>query len=77
MTKQAVKPAFEGKPLVVIPEVIPVANFLEGDYGKAFLEEYNGKVETDFGNADALRVLKYKCVGSLHLIPVKVITYNS
>lgn len=35
---------FTGKPLIELPKEIPTAGFLEGDFGKEFLKEYNGKV---------------------------------
>lgn len=31
---------------------------LKGEFGREFLEEYNGRVEKDYGNADVLKVLK-------------------
>ena len=52
-------PKFQGKPLIEIPEFIPTAGFLEGDFGKAVLQEYNVKAEKDYGNASALKVLNY------------------
>ncbi|MFH1311045.1 MAG: hypothetical protein ABIH65_01425 [Nanoarchaeota archaeon] len=52
-------PAFKGKPLIAIPENTPQAGFLEGDFGKAFLAEYQGKVKIDYKNANALNVLSY------------------
>lgn len=60
MTQTATRlPKFEGKPLIEIPDVIPVANFLEGEFGQAFLNEYNGRVNTDYNGAGALKVLSY------------------
>lgn len=53
-------PKFEGRPLIEIPEVIPVANFLEGDFGEAFVREYNGRVDADYNGAPALKILAYK-----------------
>ncbi len=59
MTKTEVKlPKFKGNPLVLLPESIPTANFLTGDFGKAFIEEYKGRAETDFGG-EVLNVLNY------------------
>ena len=52
-------PVFQGKPLVEIPAVIPSADFLGGDFGKPVLEEYNGRVKSDYNNASALNVLSY------------------
>lgn len=40
---------------LVFPEIGP----LSGDFGKQVLDEYNGRVAKDYGNADALKVLKY------------------
>ena len=50
-------PAFKGKPLIEIPSFIPQIGFIEGDFGKAFLEEYAGRAKTDYGNVTALNVL--------------------
>lgn len=52
------KPAFKGKPLIEVP-FIPQIGFLEGDFGKAFLEEYQGKVNADYNGNSALNVLRY------------------
>lgn len=54
------KPRFKGKPLIEIPETIPQAGFLEGDFGKAFLEEYNGRVSADYNDNSNLNVLSYR-----------------
>jgi len=58
MTKTKL-PAFKGRPLIEIPEFIPQAGFLEGEFGKAFLEEYNERVSADYNNNSNLNVLKY------------------
>ncbi|MBS3080489.1 hypothetical protein J4221_03385 [Candidatus Pacearchaeota archaeon] len=59
-TKQKTKlPEFQGKPLIKIPEDIPQADFLRGDFGKAVLEEYNARVKEDYHDNDNLKVLKY------------------
>lgn len=61
MTQTATRlPKFEGKPLIVIPEVIPVANYLEGDFGEAFLEEYNGRVKSEYNGNSNLQVLSFR-----------------
>lgn len=55
-------PAFKGKPLIEIPEFIPTAEFLGGDFlefGKAVLKEYQGRAKADYRNAPALNVLSY------------------
>ena len=52
-------PQFKGKALIEIPANIPQAGFLEGDFGKAFLEEYNGRVKSDYNDSSALKVLSY------------------
>jgi hypothetical protein len=60
MTKTITKtklPAFKGKPLV--PETTPQTGFLEGDFGKVFLKEYKGRVNTDYNNNSNLNVLTY------------------
>jgi len=54
------KPIFKGKPLMEIPEFIPQAGFLEGDFGKAFLKEYNGRVSADYNDNSNLNILSYK-----------------
>jgi len=53
-------PRFNGKPLIEIPETIPQVGFLEGDFGKAFLEEYNGRVRADYNGNPILKILEYK-----------------
>ena len=50
---------FTGKPLIQIPKVIPQANFLTGDFGKAVAEEYQGRTKTDYCDNQRLRVLQY------------------
>lgn len=52
-------PQFKGKPLIEISEFIPQIGFLEGDFGKAVLEEYQGRMKADYADASALRVLSY------------------
>jgi len=52
-------PTFKGKPLIEIPEFIPQAGFLEEDFGKAFLEEYKGRVKSDYNKNSNLNVLRY------------------
>lgn len=52
-------PTFQGKPLIEISKNTPQAGFLEGDFGKAFLKEYQGKVKTDYNENSALNVLSY------------------
>lgn len=58
MTKTKL-PVFKGKPLIEIPEFIPQAGFLEGDFGKAFLKEYKGRVGSDYNDNSNLDVLRY------------------
>ena len=53
------KPDFKGKPLIEVPSFIPQIGFLEGDFGKDFLKEYKGRVETDYKGNSKLNVLKY------------------
>ena len=48
-------PTFKGKPIVEVPKYL----FLRGDFGKAVLEEYNGRVQSDYKNNYILRVLSY------------------
>src|SRR3989338_7237392 len=54
-------PTFKGKPLIEITAPIPQIGYLEGEgnFGKAFLEEYQGKAKADYRNASALNVLSY------------------
>jgi hypothetical protein len=52
-------PVFRGKPLIEIPTEIPQAGFMEGDFGKAFFEEYKGRVKSDYDNVKSLNVLSY------------------
>ena len=53
-------PEFKGKALIEIPSFVPQIGFLEGDFGKAFLEEYQGKARTDYNGNSALNVLNYR-----------------
>jgi len=56
-TKEKTKlPAFKGRHLI---KFIPQPGFLEGDFGKAFFEEYNKRVETDYNKNPNLDVLRY------------------
>ena len=50
-------PKFEGTPL--IPEIVTEAGFLRGNFSKAVLEEFDERVQKDFGGNDALAVLSY------------------
>mgnify|MGYP001563577549 CR=1 FL=1 len=50
---------FNGKPLIEIPAFIPTIGFLEGDFGKEILGEYQERVTKDYGKASALNVLSY------------------
>jgi hypothetical protein len=59
MTKSNL-PQFKGKPLIEIPEFIPRVGFLEGDFGKAVLKEYQERAEKDYGSASVLDVLFYE-----------------
>jgi hypothetical protein len=58
-TQTAKLPTFRGTPLIEIPQNIPQAGFLEGNFGKAFLDEYQGRVKADYKDASALNVLRY------------------
>jgi len=60
MTNEKPKlPAFNGKPLIEIPETVPQVGFLEGEFGEAFLEEYKGRVNADYNGNSVLNVLTY------------------
>ena len=53
-------PTFRGKPLIEIPEFIPHINFLKGEFGKAFIKEYKGRVKTDYKGNTYLNILRYE-----------------
>ena len=53
------KPEFKGKPLIETPSFIPQIGFLEGDFGKDFMDEYKRMMETDYKGSSKLNVLKY------------------
>jgi|SRR3989344_2923252 len=50
-------PEFRGKPLIEVPKTIPQADFLQGDFGREVLEEYQGRVKADYENLRVLNVL--------------------
>ena len=52
-------PTFKGKPLIEIPASIPQIGYAEGDFGKAFLQEYRARVKADYSDISALNVLSY------------------
>ncbi len=54
------KSKFEGKPLIELPEVIPVANYLTGDFGKEALGEYKERASEDYNNNRYLTVLNFQ-----------------
>ena len=51
---------FKGIPLIEIPENVPSIGFLEGEFGEAVLEEYEGRVKSDYRTSDPLDILSYK-----------------
>lgn len=51
-------PTFIGKPLVALPETVPVASFPEVEWGARFLAEFNERVDRDFRGNRSLRVLE-------------------
>lgn len=53
----ATVPKFEG--ILLIPEIVTEAGFLRGNFGKAVLEEFDGRVQKDFSGNAALAVLSY------------------
>ena len=53
----AIKPKFNGKPLIEIPKEYPTIGFLERDFGKSVLEEYKGRSK-DYNKH--LDILSYK-----------------
>ena len=58
MTKTGL-PEFKGEPLIEVPGFISQIGFLRGNFGKAFLEEYQGRAKSDYRYNSALNVLKY------------------
>jgi len=48
------------KPLIEIPISVPTISFLTGNDGKQILDEYNGRVDQDFGGSNTLKALEYK-----------------
>ena len=57
--KTSTLPHFQGKPLIECPETVPQANFLTRDFGKAVLEEVQGRARADHHDAAVLNVLSY------------------
>src|SRR3989338_6859252 len=53
----AIKPKFNGKPLIEVPKEYPTIGFLERDFGKSVLEEYKGRSK-DYNKH--LDILSYK-----------------
>lgn len=51
-------PKFSGRPLVETPD-IPMIGYLEGDFGRAFLENYNAVVDEKYNGNKTLKVLKF------------------
>jgi hypothetical protein len=51
---------FKGIPLIEIPKNIPSYNFLEGDFGKEVLNEYNFAVKSEYKDNSNLKVLNFK-----------------
>ena len=49
------KTPFQGK--FMVAQSTPQIGFLEGDFGREFLQEYNRRVEEEYGNNQVLRVL--------------------
>ena len=56
----AIKPKFNGKPLIEIPKEYSTIGILEGDFGKWALGEYNGRARADFQGNKNLDVLSYQ-----------------
>ncbi len=52
-------PTFRGTPLTENPTETLQIGFLEGDFGIAFLEEYQGRVKSDYKDVSALNVLRH------------------
>jgi hypothetical protein len=51
---------FKGIPLIEIPKNIPSYNFLEGDFGREVLNEYNSVVKSNYKDNSNLKVLNLK-----------------
>ena len=60
MKTQTQLPEFKGIPLIEISENIPQADFLQGDFGKAVLEEYQERVKEEYNDNKNLKVLEYE-----------------
>ncbi len=58
--KIKIKTKFKGKPLIEIPKNIPSYNFLEGDFGKERVEEYNSVVKLKYKDNSNLKVLNFR-----------------
>ena len=54
------KTKFQGIPLIEISENIPSYNFLQGEFGKEFLKEYNKLIKSDYKNNSNLKILNFK-----------------
>jgi len=50
---------FKGKPLIKISKNTPSYNFLEGDFGKEMLKEYNSNVKSKYKDNFNLKVLTF------------------
>ena len=48
---------FKGIALIKLPENIPSYNFLESDFGREVLNEYNSAVKSDYRDNPALKIL--------------------
>ena len=53
-------PKFEGRPLIEVPETIPRIGYLQGDFGKAFLESYNTVVKEKYNDNGTLKVFEFE-----------------
>ncbi|MFH1376813.1 MAG: hypothetical protein ABIH25_04205 [Candidatus Woesearchaeota archaeon] len=70
-------PKFEGKPIIEIPKEYIKADFLTRDFGKRALEEYQGRVRTDYQGNRALSILIYQDGVVKRSNPFAVVLMNS
>jgi len=53
-------PKFKGKPLVKKDIKFPEVDILQGEFGKYIFEEYQGRLDKDYKNIQALDVISFK-----------------
>ena len=53
-------PKFEGSPLIEVPESVSRIGYLEGEFGKAFLEAYSTAVKEKYNDNKTLKVFEFE-----------------